>query len=282
MNAAGRSSLNRYDVRFMPRIRAIWGGCPPVLRALAAQAVAFTILLVLALLIPTLRASSVWIWPMLQAILAILLATWWGLGPWWWLFQGLLPFALVWQGGHTVPGWLYPSLLLCLLLVFGGGLLARVPLYNSNRAAWSVLLDLMPEEAGIRMADLGAGLGGPLAFLARRRPDAIFLGVEASPLVWLVAWLRTRPVRHNCRIRLGSLWRLDLSTYDVVHAFLSPAPMSELWTKARQEMRPGSLLISHSFEIPSQKPERKIPLPGRADACLLLYRIPSPPDGSNL
>lgn len=258
----------------MGRIRAIWGGVPPVLRALAAQALAFAILLAMVLLIPALRALPLWIWPTTQGIFAMVLAAWWGLGPWWWFFQGLLPFALVWQLGHTVPGWLYPSLLAGMLLVFGGGLLARVPLYNSNRAAWAALLDLLPDKRGLALADLGAGLGGPLAFLARRRADATFLGVEASPLVWLVAWLRTRPVRRNCSVRLGSFWKVDLHGFDVVYAFLSPAPMAELWMKARQEMRPGSLLISHSFKIPGVETEQRIPLPGRQGACLLLYRIP--------
>jgi hypothetical protein len=49
--------------------------------------------------------------------------------------------------------------------------------------------------------------------------------------------------------------------------------MPALWAKARREMKPGSLLVSHTFEIPGQEPERRIPLPGRPDACLLVWRI---------
>jgi SAM-dependent methyltransferase len=191
----------------------------------------------------------------------------------WLLFQALLPFALAWQLGHTVPTWIYPLVVISLLLVFGGGLRTRVPLYNSNRAAWKALLELLPQEEGFRMADLGAGLGGPLAFLARQRPGANFLGIEASPLVWLIAWLRTLPVRSNCQMQFGNFWHAPLGEFSVVYAFLSPAPMADLWAKACREMKPGSILISHTFRIPETPPEQEIPLSGREDACLLVYRL---------
>jgi hypothetical protein len=242
----------------------------PVLRALLAQ---IPVLVVLALAARLGLRLPPWAWVLTQGLGAALLARVWGLGPWWLAFQALLPLALAWQLGHTVPGWVYPALLGGLLLVFGGGLLTRVPLYNSTRGAWQVLLEQLPAEAGLRMVDLGAGLGGPLAHLASRRPDARFTGVEASPLVWCLGWLRTRPWRGNCAYRLGSLWRTDLAPFQVAFAFLSPPPMAALWAKASREMAPGSLLLSHSFEVPDVLPERRIPVPGRGGACLLVYRI---------
>jgi hypothetical protein len=69
------------------------------------------------------------------------------------------------------------------------------------------------------------------------------------------------------------MWKTDLRNANIVFAFLSPAPMSALWAKARREMRHGALLISHSFEIPGQTPHNQIPLPGRKDAKLLIYKI---------
>jgi len=251
-------------------------------RALGAQVLVFVVLLALSRLLPPLRALPTWAWLLAQGGGAAILGLLWGLGPWWRLFQVLLPFALAWQTLHQVSPWFYPALIVVLLLLYGGGMLTRVPLYNSNRAAWEALLGLLPEGAALRMADLGAGLGGPLRFLAERRPEAQFLGVEASPLVWLLAWLRTRPVRANCALRLGSLWKLDLGAFDIVYAFLSPAPMPELGRKAFTEMAPGTLLVSHSFAIPGLQPEQTIPLPGRPGACLLVYRIGvTPGDGGH-
>ncbi|MDP2877740.1 MAG: class I SAM-dependent methyltransferase [Holophaga sp.] len=259
----------------MSRFGSIWGSGPPVLKALAAQALGFLFLLSLAHLFP--GRLPFWLWVALQALLAASLAAWWGLGPWWRVFQILVPVALGWQLGHAVSAWVYPSLLAVVFLVFGGGILTRVPLYNSGSAAWDELLTLIPEGERWRVVDLGAGLGGPLAALAHRRPEARFIGVEASPLVWLIAWLRCLPWKKNCRIQAGSLWRFPLAEIDLAFAFLSPAPMAALWEKACTEMKPGTLLISHSFQIPGVEPERRISLPGRPGACLLLYRIPKMP-----
>lgn len=272
LGAGPREYFGRTPRGFMARIRSFSVSWPPVLRALAAQALALLFLMLLARALP--GRLPLWGWALLQGLLATALGAAWGLGAWWGLFQLLLPLAALWQLGHSVPSWIYPGLLLGLLLVFGGGLRSRVPLYNSGLPAWERLLALIPEGEAHRVVDLGAGLGGPLAYLARRRPQARFLGVEASPLVWLCAWLRTLPLRRNCRIRAGSLWKLDLGEFDLVFAFLSPAPMPSLWDKALREMRPGSLLVSHSFEVPGVQPEAREPLPGRPGACLLHYRIP--------
>jgi hypothetical protein len=244
---------------------------PPVVRALTAQGVVFILVSGLAW-----RLAShlpFWTWPLIQGGFAAALAHLWGLNRGWLLFQVLLPLALVWQLGHAVPVWIYPIALTGMLLVFGGGLLTRVPLYNSSQAAWSALMDLLPTEDGYEVADLGAGLGGPLSFLAQRRPGIRFTGIEASPLVWLLAWLRVWSVRANCQMRLGSLWNLPLGEYRVVYAFLSPAPMQALWAKAQREMKPGTILISNTFRIPGAVPELECPLPDRQDAYLLVYRL---------
>ena len=154
----------------------------PLFRALAAQAAAFLLLALLALAFAGRLRLPAGLWIAAQALLAALLGRLWGLRGGWLSFQVCLPPALAWQAGHAAPAWLYPLLLALLLLVYGGGLLTRVPLYHSNRAAWAQLLELMPERADCRVVDLGAGFGGPLAHLARHRPEGRFLGVEASPL----------------------------------------------------------------------------------------------------
>lgn len=236
----------------------------PVLRALLAQGAAFALTVGLARL--GWFHLDPWAWLGVEALLAIGLTAWAGLGRWWCAFNALLPFALQGASGAGLPPRAYLIALVLLALVFGGGLLTRVPLYNANRAAWRALEQRIPAEART-FVDLGCGLGGPLAHLARTRPDLALLGVEASPLTWLVAWLRCLPHR-NVRIRLRSLWAVDLGTMDVAYAFLSPAPMPELWAKVRREMRPGTLFLSHTFAVPGQPEAWVQPLPGRSDACL--------------
>ncbi len=240
---------------------------PPSLRALAAQALAFLLILLGARL--GLRLPG-WGWASVQGLLGAGLGAALGLPFWWGPVNLLLPFA-VWSGLRLpVPGWVYLAALGVSVLVFGGGLFTRVPLYNASHDAWRKLEGLLPPEPGFTFVDLGCGLGGPLAHLATRRPDAHFLGVEASPAPFLLAWLRCLP-RANVRIRLGSLWAVDLSQVDVAYAFLSPAPMPRLWRKVQTEMRPGARFISHSFEVPGQPPKQSVPVAGRAGARLMLW-----------
>lgn len=247
---------------------------PAWVRLLVAQVAAFGMLLLLAFYLPQAWRPPLWGWPLVQGGLSATFGYRWGLRKGWLVLQFLVPWLLLWQMGAHPSAWVYPTLLSLLLLVFGGGLTTRVPLYHSNRAAWQALLELAPGEPGASVIDLGAGFGGPLAHLARHRTDLRIVGVEASPLVWLVARLRTWPLRERCKIRLGSLWGVDLKDHDLVYAFLSPAPMPELWGKALAEMRPGTRLVSNTFPVPEATPEALIPLPGRRDACLWVYRIP--------
>ena len=242
---------------------------PTVLRALLAQALAFAALVALARL--GLRFTPL-IWVLLQAVLAVFLSRGLDLGSRWVFMQAALPFLVRALWSAPIPGWIYLALFLGLLLVFGGGLFSRVPLYHASEDTWAKLADLLPERPGPRFVDLGCGFGGPVAHLAQMRPDALFVGVEASPLTWLVAWLRCLPHR-NAHIRLGSLWRTNLADFDVTYAFLSPVPMPALWAKVRREMRPESRFISHSFEVPNESPQRVIPVKGRDGAKLLVWDL---------
>lgn len=196
-----------------------------------------------------------------------------GLGlPYWWqpinlLFFPLLGLAL---SSEVEPLWGMAAFV-ALALTSLGSLRSRVPLFLSSRQAIAALAQCIPERPGMRLIDLGCGLGGPLAGLSRLRPDLVLHGVEAAPLNWLVSWLR---LRGRARIALGNLWDQDLSGFDVVYAYLSPTPMARLWEKACREMRPGSLLISNSFEIPGIAPDRVVVLDDLSRSRLLLWRIP--------
>jgi len=62
---------------------------------------------------------------------------------------------------------------------------------------------------------------------------------------------------------------LDLSRFDVVFAFLSPAAMPDLWQQARTQMRRGTLFISLAFLVEGRAPDHV--LAGNAGARHTLY-----------
>lgn len=205
---------------------------------------------------------------LLTGVVAALLAWLWQL-PLWWRFINLLFVPLLWLSMqlHINADWYLLGFML-LLLTSLGAIGTRVPLYLSSSQAVQVLAEKIPANG--HFIDLGCGLGGPLAELARLRPDVRLSGVEAAPLNWLLARLR---LRGRARIVLGSLWDTPLASYDVVYAYLSPAPMDRLWEKARTEMKKGSLLISNSFAIPGMAPHEIRALQDLSHAHLLIWKL---------
>ena len=193
--------------------------------------------------------------------------------PWWWLPAAFaLPLAVAMAAGTAVPWWAWAVALAVLLLIYGGGIVTRVPLYLSNRAVPHELALLVQASTKPHMCDLGSGLGGPLIGLAKHCSTGTVVGVESSPFPWLIC--RLRCLRHrNAHIHFGDLFTHDVSSYDLVYAFLSPAPMPRLWQKAKAEMRPGSLFVSNTFAVPDVTPAAVIAIPGRTDARLFVYRM---------
>ncbi len=191
---------------------------------------------------------------------------------WWWLIHALFA-PLAWAASTMAidPGW-YLLLFIVLLLVYRGALGGQIPLYLSNRPTAAALAAITADLSKMRFLDLGAGLASVLSPLAVQRPEAHFTGVENAPLTWLVGRLRTAR-RTNCDWRWGDLWRADLGGYDVVYAFLSPAPMAALWTKVQYEMRPGTLFISNSFPVPAIAAEQVIEVDDARQTRLYCYRL---------
>jgi hypothetical protein len=107
--------------------------------------------------------------------------------------------------------------------------------------------------------------------LARLRPDCQFVGIEHAPLPWL--WARIAALGEpNILIRYGDFWKQHLGLFDLVYVFLSPAPMPQFWEKAGAEMKPGALLVSNSFAVPGESPERVIEVEDRRRTRLYCYR----------
>jgi hypothetical protein len=190
--------------------------------------------------------------------------------PRWWLpiHLAFMPLVVAVQRLDIAPGWFLATFVL-LLLVFWRTDKSRVPLYLTNRATAEALLTLMPAPP-CRILDMGCGDGGLLRCLATARPDCIFTGIEHAPLTALLAHLRTVRLP-NVTLRRGDFWQEPLAGYAVVYAFLSPAPMLELWSKASAEMAHGTLLISNSFEVPGVEADAAVAVADRRNTRLYLY-----------
>lgn len=258
------------------------GSRPPLPAALLAQALGAALAFGFWWAMRALVGADVpilWILVM-QGCVAAAVGVFFGLAAWWMPIQAALPPAAWWAKDLGVPGWVWLLLAAGLALVYWNSARGQVPLYLTNRTTRKALLDLLP-PGPVRVIDLGCGPAGTLLGLARARPDAAFTGVEsAPPLVVLAWWRRMLGGARNAEILWADFWDLDLGSYDVVYAFLSPVPMARLFAKARAEMRPGTVFISNSFQVPGEEPHQTVTLDDSRRTTLYVWRMGSEAGGT--
>jgi hypothetical protein len=195
--------------------------------------------------------------------------------PWWWrvIHTLFLPASLLALSADIPSQWYLWSFIF-LLLVFRSAAIGKVPLYFSGRRTTRALSALLRNRRDIKFIDLGAGIGSVTHYLARTLPDSEITGVENSLIPWLIGRLRDLGAA-NHHWTFGNFWQIPLGSYNVVYAFLSPAPMARLWEKARKEMHPGSLFVSNSFRCPGTEPTFVIEIGGWRKTELYCYTIPA-------
>ncbi|MEQ9488223.1 MAG: class I SAM-dependent methyltransferase [Alphaproteobacteria bacterium] len=193
-----------------------------------------------------------------------------GLDRWWIPINIAIPFAVLAALFFDAPAWIYLAAFGVTLLVFRNVGSDRVPLYLSNAKTRAALIDLVPQDRDVRFIDLGCGLGGTLVAIGKARLQCRCFGVETAPIPYFFSKLR---VGSAGTVNFRSLWDVDLSTYDFVYCFLSPEPMTDLFAKAKMEMRPGSLFVSNSFGVPGNQPDRVIDVPDSRKTRLLLWQM---------
>ena len=158
-----------------------------------------------------------------------------------------------------IPDWL-PYLLNGLLLlavasvIYYGIRLGITPM-PSSRKAIATFIDLIPDSTDGKIVDLGAGWGTLAYPIAERFPNATVVGYELSPLPWLYSRLKGMFVRRpNLSFNRQSVFDADLTEVDVVVVYLHPAAMRKLGPKFERELRPGTLVLSNTFVVPTWEP----------------------------
>jgi SAM-dependent methyltransferase len=196
---------------------------------------------------------------------------------WWLLIQAFFAPALAATLALNIQPRYFLIGFLLLGLVYWNTFHTQVPLYLSSKKVWLALENFLPPsdpDKNFKFIDIGSGLGGVLTHLAGVRPDGDYTGVESAPLPYTWSRLRIRFGGYRqCHVQWGDFWHCDLTGYDVVFAYLSPAPMERLWQKAKTEMKPGAVFISSTFNVPGQIPAQTVQIDDLHHSTLLIWRM---------
>lgn len=248
---------------------------PVTLQSLLIQIAALALAVLAARILPGLAGLQLTLWQfvLIQGILAGGLSLAWRQPRWWLpLHAGFLPAAF--GALHAdIAAWVYLAGFVLLALFFWTTFRTRVPLYLSDRKAWNAVAAQLPADRPFRFIDLGSGLGGLLLDLEKRFPQGDFTGVELAPASWAISRLRARLSGSHVRFLRQDYAALDLSGYDVVFAFLSPAAMPALWQQVGAQMRPGSCFMSLSFMAGDRAPDAVVALAPQARHRLYVWQM---------
>ena len=142
-------------------------------------------------------------------------------------------------------------------------------------------------QQSLKFVDLGSGDGRVVFRAAREGIFSKSVGYEINPALHLIAGTRklvTPKYWSNTNFYVRDLWKIQLHSYDVVAVYgLSPI-MEKLGKKLKEELKPGSIVVSNVFEIPGWRVCTKTDIDGGIDnkqkmssttgQGVFLYRIP--------
>lgn len=119
------------------------------------------------------------------------------------------------------------------------------------------IIRLAEIKPGQKVVDLGSGDGRIVIALAKIGAEAH--GVEINPaLVWLSRKnIKKAGLQAKSFIHMGSFWRQDFSSFDVVIIYGMSHIMKRLEKKLQHELKPGSRVICSVFQFPNWQCEKK-------------------------
>lgn len=135
------------------------------------------------------------------------------------------------------------------------------------------MLDMAHVTASDVIYDLGSG-DGRVVITAAQRYGARGVGIEIDPALVKTAEARARRsgVADKVRFETADLFKTDLSPATVVTLYLSPSINLRLRPKLLRELRPGTRLVSHRFDMGDWKPERDVTVDGKH---VLVWTVPA-------
>ncbi len=104
---------------------------------------------------------------------------------------------------------------------------------------------------GDTIIELGCGDGRLLIAAAKKGINSV--GYELNPLMFCLAWIRTRRYSEQVTLIYGDFWRKTWPPAEAIYVFLLPKLMPRLEEKIVKERVTGKI-ISFAFNFPGRQP----------------------------
>jgi cyclopropane fatty-acyl-phospholipid synthase-like methyltransferase len=138
------------------------------------------------------------------------------------------------------------------------------------------VVDKMVELGGVKKGDivydLGSGDGRIVITAAKKGAKAVGFEIDGDLVKQSRDNIRKSGVQAQAEIRQQDILTVDLSAASVVTMYLLPDVNLQLKPKIQSQLKPGSRVVSHAFDMGDWKPDRIERVEGRT---LYLWTIPA-------
>ena len=153
------------------------------------------------------------------------------------------------------------------------GMHLDVPYVPTHESVVRAMLELADVDADDILYDLGSGDGRiPVAAAVDHGARAIGVEIDSSRVALAEAYAEQMGVEHRVAFIQHDLFEVDFSPATVVTMYLLHTVNLELRPRLLAELRPGTRIVSHAFDMGDWRADRKIAFKGDA---LYLWIVPA-------
>lgn len=164
------------------------------------------------------------------------------------------------------------TFLICLSIIWSSLRTGISPVPSSRKARQAILNTAQLAPEGV-IIELGSGWGQLAFALATKYPQRDVIGYEISLIPWLVSLLLKKIYRlSNLSLRRGNFLHSELPNAALLVCYLYPGGMTKLARKL-QEKPSAQMLISNTFALPGQDPDRIVRLDDLYKSPIYVYRL---------
>lgn len=149
------------------------------------------------------------------------------------------------------------------------------PYYPTPEFVVEKMLKMADLKKGEKLFDLGSG-DGRIVIIGAEKFGANSVGVELDPDLWKKSSekIRTLGLQNLARIIQGDFLVQDYTSADVVTLYLLPATNTLLKPLLEKQLKKGTRVVAHDFEVAGWKSERTMVIDDDSEGghTLYLYR----------